>query len=427
MEYRKTYKEYKEEFDGVLKRTAEGFVVIGYLLKVARDTNILAESGYKTMAEFAEAEYNLNKTQVSRFISINDKFSEGGYSDQLLQEYKGFGYAKLTLMLQLPDAVNEGLTPTYSKAEIQAIKEEVDAEEKVSDIERMLEPVKEPVQEQLEQSPVGKTIVQLGEDEPELFVGVANIVSKENWSVDELKVEMAPQGEKTYSVRIPGTGRMMLMLTEQECRIVNIRSGEKESITWDDIQEAWVQLINTEADPKEDWSKLYCRPYPEKGGVAPVQQRAETKPDPKPAPKKESKVTKAKEPPKEPAKKEETKTDSVDADKIAPEDHFPQEGKMADHIADTGKSAEDHGGEAGEMVPEETELEKPIMAAAPVKLTEEETEVIPPPKKATEWRHQVKRCLTNLQAEIESEAWEAAKTTTREMEHYIDLVMRVEQ
>ena len=73
--YQKSYKEYKAELDGVLQRTAEGFVQIGYLLKVARDTNILEESGYKSVAEFAEAEYNLNKTQVSRFISINDKFS----------------------------------------------------------------------------------------------------------------------------------------------------------------------------------------------------------------------------------------------------------------------------------------------------------------------------------------------------------------
>ena len=81
--YQKTYKEYKADLDAELLRSAESFVRIGYLLKVARDTNILAESGYKTVAEFAEAEYSLNKTQVSRFISINDKFSENGYSERL--------------------------------------------------------------------------------------------------------------------------------------------------------------------------------------------------------------------------------------------------------------------------------------------------------------------------------------------------------
>ena len=103
MEYTKTYQEYKKELDAVLTRTAEDFVQIGYLLKVARDTNVLAESGYATVTDFARAEYGIDKTQVSRFISINDRFSEDGYSDHLLPSYKGFGYAKLTLMLQIPD------------------------------------------------------------------------------------------------------------------------------------------------------------------------------------------------------------------------------------------------------------------------------------------------------------------------------------
>ena len=137
--YQKSYKEYKAELDGELQKTAEGFVRIGYLLKVARDTNILAESGYQTVTEFAEAEYNLNKTQVSRFISINDRFSEEGYSDRLKDSYKDFGYAKLTIMLQLPEAMTEELSPDYSKAEIQELKEEMDEEKKISDIELAIE------------------------------------------------------------------------------------------------------------------------------------------------------------------------------------------------------------------------------------------------------------------------------------------------
>ena len=37
-EYTKSYSEYKTELDAELSRTAEGFVRIGYLLKVARGT-----------------------------------------------------------------------------------------------------------------------------------------------------------------------------------------------------------------------------------------------------------------------------------------------------------------------------------------------------------------------------------------------------
>ena len=52
---------------------------------------------------------------VSRFISINDRFSEDGNSPVLRTTYQGFGYAKLAIMLQLPDTLNEELTPEYSK------------------------------------------------------------------------------------------------------------------------------------------------------------------------------------------------------------------------------------------------------------------------------------------------------------------------
>lgn len=283
-----TYREYKAELDGVLQRTAESFVQIGYLLKVARDTNVLAESGYKSVTEFAEAEYNLNKTQVSRFISINDKFSEWGYSDHLLPGYVGFGYAKLTLMLQLPDAVNEGLSPWYSKAEIQAIKEEVEEEKTVSDIETYLE-----AQDKSEKEPESiaeKAVFYLGESEPELFVELAKVCAQED-SVRLIGMTLVPQGEKTYSIRIPGEGRVMLMLSDQtDGRMVNVRTGETVSLTWDEIREHWVKLTQGSSEPRKRWSELYCRPFPEaeKPGIAPVQQKSSAAPV-----KKESKTVKA--------------------------------------------------------------------------------------------------------------------------------------
>ena len=41
--YQKSYREYKAELDSELQKTAEGFVRIGYLLKVARATDVLEE------------------------------------------------------------------------------------------------------------------------------------------------------------------------------------------------------------------------------------------------------------------------------------------------------------------------------------------------------------------------------------------------
>lgn len=294
--YQKSYKEYKAELEGVLQRTAEGFVQIGYLLKVARDTNILEESGYKSVAEFAEAEYNLNKTQVSRFISINDKFSEGGYSDHLMSSYQGYGYAKLTIMLQLPDAINEELTTNYSKAEIQAIKDEVDEEHKVSDIERYMEG-QEPSQDNMDERTelLYRTIGNLGEDDPELYVTIAN---RQNEDLAVVLPEiMAPAGDKMYSVRVRGVGRMMISISDMSeyVKLINIRNAEKEQYSWEEVAAAWKYAgILEDVNGITCWEKKYERRYP----VAPVQQKPETaldvkKPEQKKKLQKETKVVRA--------------------------------------------------------------------------------------------------------------------------------------
>jgi len=253
----KSYEEYKKELDGELQKTAEGFVRIGYLLKVARDTNVLAESGYKSVAEFAE-----------------DRYSEGGYSDHLLPEWQGYGYAKLTIMMQIPESIAVELSPSYSKAEIQAIKEEVDEEKKVSDLEVMMER-KETNLEDLNM--VEKILYLIMKDDWRLYAKCWDAYRR--WGIDERTIRpiMAPSGEKVYSVRIPGTGRVMMIMDDQkdEIQIVNTRSEEKESCTWMDLVDAVSGMVDfDEAETAaEGWS-------------------FELKKEPK----KESKVQKAKKP-----------------------------------------------------------------------------------------------------------------------------------
>ena len=119
--YQKGYEEYRAELGAELASASESFVRIGYLLKVARDTDILKYTAYTTYIEFAKAEYGLEKTQVSRFIRINDRFSEGGNSMELKEEYKGFGTRKLGVMLTLPEEITEELSPEYTVEDIETI------------------------------------------------------------------------------------------------------------------------------------------------------------------------------------------------------------------------------------------------------------------------------------------------------------------
>ena len=138
--YTNSYEDYKVEVGTELLKTSESFVRIGYLLKVARDTDVLNGTEYEgNYMKFAEKEFGLEKTQVSRFIRINDKFSVGGNSPELVEQYQGFGTRKLGIMLTLPDEVVEELSPEYTVKDMEEISEELKEEQKVSPLEAYAE------------------------------------------------------------------------------------------------------------------------------------------------------------------------------------------------------------------------------------------------------------------------------------------------
>lgn len=335
------YESFKAELDGELQKTAEGFVRIGYLLKVARDTNVLASSGYRTVTEFASAEYGLDKTQVSRFISINDRFSEGGYSDRLLEKYQGFGYAKLTIMLQIPEAITEEMPASLSKAEVQAIKEEVDEEKKVSDIEVMMEERKA-----AEITFAEEVLYWLMKEDRKLYAKCWD--ASKRWGIDQRTVKeiLAPGGEKIYSVRIPGKGREMLFLddSKEEATTTNTRSGEKARFTWKELADAAQRWISDRGLTwAESWSWTYAEECPE-------EDREEPKEEPKKEhekPKKESKVQKA--PKKQEKKTEKPKRTSTEAASAAVEEEKEETNGAPDGLdgRDDQNGLSDQPGDAG--------------------------------------------------------------------------------
>lgn len=369
MEYTKTYQEYKKELDAVLTRTAEDFVQIGYLLKVARDTNVLAESGYATVTDFARAEYGIDKTQVSRFISINDRFSEDGYSDHLLPSYKGFGYAKLTLMLQIPDEINEALPPTLSKVEIQDIKDEVDAESKVTDIEVEIEraeaaavtdkPMLPP-----EGSPLYRNLWQLGKEQEDLFRKLWMVCflhtafgNKNNAEIMDILI---PQGDAVYTVRISGERRTQIIVNSDGATIVNLKTLERSRYTEDQICLVVRSLIDGGSSPEERYRDLYGEDLtPEESAVAPVQQDEPEK-EKKPEKRKESRVTKANTEPKKKPKEPEKKPEQMTIPGAAP-DPAPEEPQTQVNDSCSGQSEPENHDTVTmvteEQVPGQTDLE----------------------------------------------------------------------
>ena len=273
-----TYQDLKEQLHNELSQTATGFVRIGYLLKKARDTNILENGGYKDVNEFASAEFGLDKTQVSRFIRINDRFSEGGNSDRIQDKYAQYGSAKLSLMLTLPDEINEELSPDYSKSDIQAVKEEYEAEQKITDLEVMME----------EQDPdqpdefIALVVKQLNDEHEApivFFHNTQNLAKKMNieTNIADVKEAYIPDGDKTYNIRIAGQGRFMVSMKDAGITITNMRDpANKSPLSWEEFRTALLEdekkrdfVVKVEPEKKEKPKKV------EKSKVAPVQPKKE--------------------------------------------------------------------------------------------------------------------------------------------------------
>lgn len=280
-----TFNEWQQALDAEFSKSAESFIRIGYLLKVARDTDILKDTPYANVIDYAKTRYGLDKTQVSRFIAINERFGSKEDDSTLEDKYKGFGYAKLALMLNMPDEIIEEISPDYSKSEIEDIKKEIDEEKKISDIEVLIEGKDESVKElnELEQ-----VLHQLFYDNPQLFTKIHT----SSYETEELVDILAPTGEMIYSVRLPGVGRLMLSIKADSGRITitNIRTMEKTEWNIEDLAESVINIFSMAADIEDSakaWTSIFKEEYQKKTEIAPVQQE-------KPVQRKEKKVQKAK-------------------------------------------------------------------------------------------------------------------------------------
>lgn len=312
------YAEFEQKFDNVMQETAEKFVVIGYMLKVARDTDILRESGYSTMGEFAQKRYGLTKDIASRYIAINDRYSEGGYSEQLDTRYRTFGYAKLAEMLTLPDVIMEEITPEMTREDIRGIKGEVAAERDISDIEVLIEEKDQGAEEQ--ESVARKMLYQICRENPNIFKELWVAVNEKTAESEEVMNILAPSGIAMISCRIPGTGRLMLSIKgiEENPQIINIRTSEKEEVPWGELAGEVIDFLWCSGETqKAAYWKIYNEELPEeeKTEVAPAQPKTE-------------RVVKAKpEKSKKTPKKEEKKVEPV----AASEEQLPGQMEVADY------------------------------------------------------------------------------------------------
>lgn len=109
----------KENLTGMV----ETFIAAGYYLKVMKDD--CERYGYKTIWECAEAELGLKKSEASRAMNMNSKYSVDGNTPYIQERYKKYNKSQLEEMLQLSEEkISEQVTPETTVEQVREIKRE---------------------------------------------------------------------------------------------------------------------------------------------------------------------------------------------------------------------------------------------------------------------------------------------------------------
>lgn len=250
----KGFQAFQEAMDREIREASEGFVRIGYLLKVARDTEVLRESGFKSVTEFASSRYGLTPDIVSRYMAINDRFSEGGYSDRLKEQYQPYGVTKLAEMLTLSDEVIEAIPAEATRQEIREIKAEIAEEMQKTDLEVMMEEPEIKL-DTLAQQVLYQYFDKMPERYPKVFTAVYQPDAEE-----ALLEALAPTGTGMAMVRVEGKGKLMFSIDGREISIVNVRSQIRTEYTPKELLLEVRALCPIDKTPEQAWLALYGRP-----------------------------------------------------------------------------------------------------------------------------------------------------------------------
>lgn len=105
-----------------LESMSRKFITIGYYLKLIRDNEMYHQDGFMDIWEFAQDTYGISKSTCSRWMAMNDKFSQDGNSPYLKEEYRDFGKSQLQEMLYLTDEQMEQARPDMTAKEIREIR-----------------------------------------------------------------------------------------------------------------------------------------------------------------------------------------------------------------------------------------------------------------------------------------------------------------
>lgn len=220
----------KEDIKRRLNHLAESFVAIGYRLKQIRDTEAYRQDGYNTIYEFAEKELGLTKSPTSRFMAINDKYSIGGNSLELREEFIGLGKSRLSEMLTMDPEDYVLITNQTSIKDIREIKRM----EKAAEDNEVLTKFQEVLRKEYASPDRRKELIE-----------IANAKC-----IDDIKAAVIPEG-----YRLMKKGVLVIKFEDEKITVRTMGVSGVQELTWSEILNEYDQAFDLgAADP---WKATY--------------------------------------------------------------------------------------------------------------------------------------------------------------------------
>lgn len=277
------YLDWKEDLRRRLAEAANNFVGIGYRLKQIRDSKGYEQDGYTSVFDFAAQEFGISTSQASRFMAINDKFSKGGNSLEMPEEYTKLGPSKLSEMLTLPESDYQYITEGTTREQIRELKEFNRHEEEFmnapEDVQNEGENVQKEPESVSEPEKTDENLQKLslnGEEpqKPEKSEGILtpgeiiirclreyfskpekkSAFNKSLIAADSDDIEDFVKRANPTGTAMAKSGRYMLFLRKAgEMNPVKILGGEPINVTWEEIRDAF----RAEFGNSGPWEKIF--------------------------------------------------------------------------------------------------------------------------------------------------------------------------
>lgn len=195
--------------------------------------------GYKSIAEFAKAEYDMNPDGVTRFIKVYEKYSVPGDTPELQERYRDFKFSQLTEMLQISEEDREMFEPEAKRESIREFRKF--QKENDSNPDNLLNWKEEP------ENVLEETIFQFFKAHKEFLNGVY-----EKETLKEAVELINPSGNSHYRYK---TVFLMMYDLEKGLRICEFGKNP-ENMTWETFFEITKKIFG-EGAGTQTWEKCF--------------------------------------------------------------------------------------------------------------------------------------------------------------------------